>query len=124
MKFLVDMNLSPAWCPVLQSAGFEATHWSTVSSFDAPDAELFRWAAANNCVVFANDLDVSSILAIAIATKTSVFQMRGLDLAPEKVGAQVVAVLTTLANELTAGALVTWDARRAHVSVLPSPGHA
>ena len=27
LRLLIDMNLSPAWAPVLRDAGFEATHW-------------------------------------------------------------------------------------------------
>ena len=30
MKILVDMNLSLEWIPVLEEAGFEAIHWSTI----------------------------------------------------------------------------------------------
>jgi len=40
MKLLVDMDLSPRWVGVLTAAGFEAAHWSTLGSYDAPDAEI------------------------------------------------------------------------------------
>lgn len=32
MKILLDMNLSPDWVPVLESAGFEAVHWSKIGN--------------------------------------------------------------------------------------------
>jgi predicted nuclease of predicted toxin-antitoxin system len=40
MKLLVDMNLSPAWVPVLVNAGFEAIHWSRVGHPGATDGGL------------------------------------------------------------------------------------
>jgi predicted nuclease of predicted toxin-antitoxin system len=42
MKFLIDMNLSPAWVPFLASHGFEAVHWATVGSPSAPDPEILE----------------------------------------------------------------------------------
>lgn len=119
MKFLIDMNLSPTWCETLRAAGFTATHWSLIGRFDAPDRELFDWAVANECVVFTNDLDFGALLAVSSASKPSVFQLRGQELAPHVVGAQVVAVLRVVAPELTNGALVTWELRGARVRVLP-----
>lgn len=42
MKLLVDMNLSPTWLPVLQAAGHEALHWSTVCDPRAEDSALMK----------------------------------------------------------------------------------
>lgn len=30
MKFLIYMNLTPAWVPYLEEAGHQAVHWSSV----------------------------------------------------------------------------------------------
>lgn len=62
MKILVDMNLSPAWLPLLRDAGFDAVHWSAVGAPNAPDAELFAWARQNNCIIFTHDLDLRRVL--------------------------------------------------------------
>lgn len=35
MKLLVDMNLSPRWVGVLNNAGIEAAHWSTLGANNA-----------------------------------------------------------------------------------------
>lgn len=119
MKFLVDMNLPPAWCGILREAGHEAVHWSEVGRFNAPDSELFAWARARDHVVFTNDLDFGAILAITGAEKPSVFQLRSFELDPTRIGAQVVAALRTLEPEISAGALVSWDVARSRVRVLP-----
>lgn len=122
MKFLVDMNLPPAWCAVLEAAGFPAQHWSQVGRFDAPDVELFAHAARNDQVVFTNDLDFGAILAATGAQKPSVFQLRGQELDPASVGERVVSAVRTLQAELEAGALVSWDVKQSRVRVLPLRG--
>ena len=40
LQFLVDMNLSPDWVPLLQQDGWSAVHWSTISDPRAPDGEI------------------------------------------------------------------------------------
>jgi predicted nuclease of predicted toxin-antitoxin system len=45
MKILLDMNLAPRWAQYLQTAGFEALHWSHVGKPDASDQEIM----AHNC---------------------------------------------------------------------------
>jgi predicted nuclease of predicted toxin-antitoxin system len=51
MRLLVDMNLSPRWVPMLEAAGLEAQHWSTVGAYDAPDRVLMTYAADHDCIV-------------------------------------------------------------------------
>ena len=43
MIIVIDMNLAPAWVEVFAAAGWEAHHWSTLGSFDAPDAEMLTF---------------------------------------------------------------------------------
>jgi|GEM_PF-1044733 predicted nuclease of predicted toxin-antitoxin system len=64
---LIDMNLSPRWVGVLNSAGIEAAHWSTPGVSNAPDSdsdsEIMAYAAEHGYVVLTHDLDFGSILA-------------------------------------------------------------
>ena len=39
MKLLLDMNVSPAWVPVLVADGHQAVPWSSIGRADAPDQE-------------------------------------------------------------------------------------
>lgn len=79
MNLLVDMNLSPKWCAVLQAEGWEAVHWREIGKGAAPDAELMAWALANNRVVLTNDLDFGAMLAASKASGPSVVQVRTQD---------------------------------------------
>lgn len=42
MKFLIDMNLSPRWCSILQFEGWDSVHWSDIGSVSAPDHEIME----------------------------------------------------------------------------------
>jgi predicted nuclease of predicted toxin-antitoxin system len=106
MKVLVDMNLSPAWVSLLAEAGFEAIHWSDVGAANAPDDELLIWAAEHGCIALTADLDFGAILAAARTTRPSVVQVRS-----EK--------MRQAREELLEGALISVDAARARLRILP-----
>lgn len=122
MKLLVDMNLSPAWVDFLVANDFEARHWSRVGRPDAEDREVLRWAAGNGYIVLTNDLDFGAILAATQEQRPSVLLLRSDLLTPAAVGATVVAAVRQCAQELRAGALVSVDAVRARLRVLPLNG--
>lgn len=119
MKILVDMNLSPRWVTLLDGAGIEATHWSTVGPGNAPDVVIMAYAADNDWVVLTTDLDFSSILAVTGGGKPSVVQIRARDVSPGVVGGQVIMALRATENDLKVGALITIDTSRTRMSMLP-----
>jgi predicted nuclease of predicted toxin-antitoxin system len=119
MKILVDMNLSPGWVDFLTEAGFEAIHWSHVGPHDAADADVMRWAADRGHVVLTSDLDFGAMLAATRERRPSVLQLRSDVLAPGVAGKVVLAAIRHLDQELKEGALVSVDALRARVRVLP-----
>lgn len=77
------------------------------------------FAAAHNYVVLTHDLDFSAILAATHGEKPSVVQLRTEDVAPQAIADLVTAALKHLETELDAGALLTIDARRTRVRLLP-----
>lgn len=119
MKLLLDMNLSPRWVHVLDQAGFDAAHWSTLGAPDAPDAHIMAHARATDSVVLTHDLDFGAILAITHGAKPSVVQIRASDLSPQAISGQVMRALRQMAPELEAGALLSIDANRTRLRLLP-----
>lgn len=119
MKLLIDMNLTPRWVDWLFQAGIEAVHWQSVGAHDAPDAEIMAYARESDLTVLTHDLDFGDMLAASKGNKPSVVQIRADDNSPEAVGAQVVAALRQLADELKAGALVTVEPSRSRLRLLP-----
>ena len=119
MKLLIDMTLSPRWVPALANLGVEAVHWSTVGRADASDQTLLAFAAANGFVVLTNDLDFGAILAASSGRTPSVIQVRGRDLSPDALAASVSSLVLLAAAELAQGALITLDAGRSRLRLLP-----
>ena len=119
MKIVVDMNLSPAWCALLNASGHEALHWQSVGSPSATDATLLAWARDNGFVVFTNDLDFGAILAATSTWAPSVVQLRGGDVTPPSAGTVLVAAPAYYAPELEKGTLLTIDQKRSRVRMLP-----
>lgn len=119
MRLLVDMNLSPRWVPFLLEAGFKADHWADIGKGDAADHELVAWAAAHGAIVLTADLDFSALLAASGAGFPSVIQIRDELPSPERTGDALIEALVRLTEEIAQGALVTLDAGRSRVRVLP-----
>jgi predicted nuclease of predicted toxin-antitoxin system len=119
MRILVDMNLSPAWVGILQNAGHEAVHWSSVGERTAPDREILAWARERGYVLFTHDLDFGAILAATAADAPSVIQIRTQDVSPQQAAALLLDVLQRFAYALGQGALISVEEHRARIRVLP-----
>jgi predicted nuclease of predicted toxin-antitoxin system len=119
LKLLVDMNLSPAWVECLRTAGWEAAHWSTLGDPRAPDSEIMRFAREQGWTIFTHDLDFSAILAHTQAGRPSIFQVRAQDVSPSHLGLLVIGTLRQFSAQLETGAIVTVDAARQRVRLLP-----
>lgn len=121
MKILLDMNLSPKWVEVLETAGWEAVHWYQIGAPDALDQEIFDYALSNNYVVFTNDLDFGAILVARNAQYPSVIQVRTQDVAPENMAQTVIPALRQLEKYLEEGALIVIDESKWRARILPLP---
>jgi predicted nuclease of predicted toxin-antitoxin system len=119
MKILIDMNLSPDWVEVFTAAEIESIHWLSIGDPAAKDTVLMTYAQTNDYVVFTNDLDFGTLLAIQQVNLPSVIQIRTQDLLPTSIGDVVISALQQFRSELTIGALVTIDSSRLRVRILP-----
>ena len=59
------------------------------------------------------------MLALTQVTGPSVLRIRGQDVLPEQAGPSLILALRTYDTELTAGAMVVVDERKARACVLP-----
>jgi predicted nuclease of predicted toxin-antitoxin system len=119
MKILIDMNLSPDWVKVLQKAGWEAVHWSTVGDMRAADDIIMSFARENGYIVFTHDLDFGVLLALTQAESPSVIQVRTQDVFPDVLGDTLVKVFKEHEAVLEKGALLTIDDGKSRVRILP-----
>jgi len=119
MQLLIDMNLSPHWCVVLDNAGYSAIHWSDVGRPDASDQEIFNYAQLHQYVVLTHDLDFGDILAATGETTPSVLQIRTDDPTPQSMHHVVVRALQQFASELEAGAMIVVEPMKMRARLLP-----
>ncbi len=119
VRLLLDMNVSAEWISELSLHGWDAIHWVTVGDPRADDATIMAWALANRYVVFTNDLDFGTILALTQAAGPSVLQIRNRNVLLEDMGPKVIAALQRHESEIAAGALVVVDSRKVRVRLLP-----
>ena len=119
MKILLDMNLSPKWVEYLTASGVCAIHWSSVGSANASDSEIMDYARSKNLVILTQDLDFTTLLAFSKDKKPSVVQLRTENTAPAVIGVAVVKALRQAESVLGEGALLTIDAKRGRLHLLP-----
>jgi predicted nuclease of predicted toxin-antitoxin system len=103
----------------LVEAAFEAVHWSKVGAGDAHDSDVMRWAVEHDYIVLTSDLDFGAILAATRGRRPSVLQLRSDILTPNSIGPAVLAAIRQTQEELSSGALVSIDAARARLRMLP-----
>jgi predicted nuclease of predicted toxin-antitoxin system len=78
-----------------------------------------EYASSHDFVVLTHDLDFSAILAATKGKKPSVVQLRAQNITPEATGAIIIVALRHAVAELEAGALLTVDANRTRIRILP-----
>ena len=119
IKVLIDMNLSPRWVKVFENERIAAVHWSSVGDPKAPDKIIMTWARDNGYIVFTNDLDFGTLLALTQAASPSVIQVRTQNVLPDYLGKDVIAVIKKQETALERGAMIVLDKRINRVRILP-----
>jgi predicted nuclease of predicted toxin-antitoxin system len=99
VRLLIDMNLSPDWCPVLRAHGWDAVHWLTLGDPRAPDTDVMERARSEGRVVLTHDLGLAAILAQARAPGPSVVQIRAQGILPAQFAPILIPVLKRYEQE-------------------------
>lgn len=115
MKVLVDVNRSPIWTDFLKINSVDAVHWSAIGVSEASDSEIIGYALRSHSIVLTQDLDFGAILSATGAARPSVLQIRAQRVHPSSLGAQVLAALRELEDELRKRVLVTIEPEQTRV---------
>lgn len=119
MILIIDENLPPRWREFLAPFGINATHWRDIGNIGDPDEIIFDYAIDQKAVIITQDLDFTRILALRGAHLPSVVQLRVQCPIPELIGDAVLSVLKNHRHQLEAGCLITLDADRHRLRLLP-----
>jgi len=115
MNFLIDMNVPPSWADFLTGAGHTAVDWSDEGPPDAPDRDVFGWAAERHYILLTADLASDAVLG---ASAAGVIILPCDVLTPEALGHAVLAAIHRWSAELAAGVVIAVDADPSRSSVL------
>jgi len=119
MKILVDMNLPPKIAGLLTTQGMVATHWQSIGAPNAKDTELMSYAYQHNYTVLTCDLDFTALLSVSKRTKPSIIQVRVQGFEAENLANMITLAISQNAEALENGAILTIDAKRARLRLLP-----
>lgn len=120
MKFLIDNALSPQVAQRLREVGHDAVHVRDYDLQRAADAEIFERAAMEQRTIVSADTDFGTLLALRQTVCPSVVLFRGpTSRAPEVVASRLLSVLPEATTELERGCILTIEAGRCRVRLLP-----
>ena len=109
MRFLVDANLSPSVATLLTAAGHDAVAVRDVGLATATDDEILDRALADGRVIVSHVTDFGTLLAVRRQTRPSFILIRSSDpLTAHEVAELLLANLPAMADDLDAGAIVTF----------------
>jgi predicted nuclease of predicted toxin-antitoxin system len=85
VRFLIDMQLSPALANWLQEKGNDARHVYAVGLGRASDEEILKLARDENRIVITADLDYPRLLALTSASGPGLVLFRGGDFSEKQI---------------------------------------
>lgn len=120
MRLLIDANLSPRVAARLRDGGHDACHVVDVGLGSASDGEILEWAGSEDRIIVSSDSDFGALLARFGGVKPSFVLLRHLNqLTPDRQAELLLANLPSVADDLSAGAVVTFLRDRIRVRSLP-----
>lgn len=119
MQLLLDQGLPRSAASLLTEAGIDTLHVGEIGYSTAADADILRYARAQNRVVVTLDADFHSLLAHSGAETPSVIRIRIEGLRAEPLSNLLRTVCNQAREDLESGAVVTVQPGRMRVRRLP-----
>lgn len=119
MRLLLDQGLPRSAAPMLSEGGIDTLHVGEIGYSTAEDAEIIKYAQAEDRVVVTLDADFHSLLAHSGATSPSVIRIRIEGLRAQPVADLLQVVCAQTEEDLVFGAVVTVQTGRVRVRRLP-----
>ena len=119
MKLLLDMGLARSSATFLRTKGHDAVHLRDQSLQRLSDEQIIAKALSEGRTILTHDLDFGRIVALSQAGLPTVITFRLNDRRASTVNQYLDAILTSLAHEIEAGALVSVNEQSIRVRRLP-----
>ncbi len=115
MRFLLDMNLSPAMADWLRQEGHDAVHARDIGLATLPDRDLFARAVAEERILITFDLDFGDIAGAAGGAGPGVLLLRLRSPRQAHMRQRVQTAISLAAEALVAGAVVLVEDARIRI---------
>jgi len=119
LKFLVDMQLSPALASWLKQQNHDAIHVYHYGLGQASDEEILEAARKENRVVITADLDFPRLLALIDLKSPGIVLFRGGDFSENQIIGLMTLVLKSIPEEEFETSLIVIDNKRIRKRRLP-----
>lgn len=122
MRLLLDECLSTRLTPLLERAGHDVTHVTSVGLGGHPDRDVLNVARAEGRVLASADTDFGELLVRQDTALPSLILFRQGNRTPEHQAATLLDNLPQIAEELDAGAIVVFTNDSVRIRRLPLRG--
>ncbi len=119
MKLLLDENLIPSFCAILQELGYSSRHVYDVDLDQTPDEKIVAFARSSGETILTNDLDFSRIMALSKEEFPSIITFRLGALNPTLFREIVQLNFDQLVEPAQEGNLITIDEGGIRIRKLP-----
>jgi predicted nuclease of predicted toxin-antitoxin system len=119
LRFIADMNLSSLTVNDLRRDGWEIGRVSDFLAVDATDNEILAWTRSQDSVLITQDLDFSTLLALAGFSRPSLITLRLSNTDPGVVTSRLRRIIAQVEQALREGSAVTVDDINVRIRRLP-----
>lgn len=122
MRFLLDVNLSPAMADWLRQEGHDAVHVRDIGLSTLPDRDLFARAVTDDRIIITFDLDFGDVVGAIGGAGPGVLLLRLRSARQLHMRQRVQAAISLAADALRTGSVVLVEDAR--IRVRPMRGEA
>ncbi|WP_330203192.1 DUF5615 family PIN-like protein [Cyanobacterium sp. DS4] len=119
IKLLLDQGLPRSSAQMLSQRGIDTIHVADIGYSTAEDEEILARAKQEKRTVVTLDADFHTLLALSQATSPSVIRIRIERLKAVAMSELLLSILPQCQDDLLKGAVVTVDANRIRLRLLP-----
>ena len=119
LRFIADMNLSPLTVNDLRKDGWDIVRVSDFLTADASDDKILAWTRSQDSVLITQDLDFSTVLALAGFSRPSLITLRLSNTDPGVVTSRLKRIIAQIEQALREGSAVTIDDINVRIRRLP-----
>lgn len=119
LRLLGNMNISPKTVAALRRHGWDIVRVADLLPVHAPDTDILELARREHRVVVTQDLDFSTLVALAGLNQPSLVTLRLSDSDPERVTKRLLAVLPKIEDRLRQGCATTVEDTTVRIRPLP-----